>query len=30
VRRQVQELLDGEIAVFNDLVRTSGLNAVGE
>jgi len=30
VRRQLQELLDGDVAAFNTLVQTSGLPAVGE
>jgi hypothetical protein len=30
VRRQLQELLDGDVAAFNKLVQTSGLPAVGE
>ncbi|HEX5158686.1 MAG TPA: hypothetical protein VFW17_15845 [Ktedonobacterales bacterium] len=30
VRRQLQELLDGDVATFNKLVQTSGLPAVGE
>ncbi|HEY7340197.1 MAG TPA: hypothetical protein VH591_04910 [Ktedonobacterales bacterium] len=30
VRRQLQELIDGDVAAFNKLVQTSGLPAVGE
>ena len=30
VRRQLQGLLDGDVATFNKLVQTSGLPAVGE
>jgi hypothetical protein len=30
VRRQLQELLDGDVAAFNKLVQISGLPAVGE
>ena len=30
VRRQLQELLDGDVAAFNKLVQTAGLPAVGE
>ena len=30
VRRQLQELLDGDVAAFNKLVRTSRLPAIGE
>ncbi|HEY1391161.1 MAG TPA: hypothetical protein VGF38_21675 [Ktedonobacterales bacterium] len=30
VRRQLQELLDGDVAAFNKLVRTSHLPAVGD
>jgi photosystem II stability/assembly factor-like uncharacterized protein len=29
VQRRVQELLDGDVAAFNELVRTTGLPAVG-